>query len=283
VTIRGRGRLGSRELTAGSDLDLVALYDFDEERRESTGPRRLDAVVYHIRLIQRLVAAMTVPSRRGRLYEVDLRLRPQGGKSPLATQFRGFTAYQASDAEMWEHMALTRARPLAGDESLGAEAAGAIREVLTLPRDRAHVYREVRSMRALIAREKGEGDPFDVKLAAGGLTDLDFLAQALQLAHAHRHPELAGLPTARVLEAAAPLGLLDEADARLLQGAHGTMCDLLHWQRLAIDGPFDAAKVPRAILRRLAAVAGLPAAHTLREHLLETQGEVRRVFERVLG
>jgi glutamate-ammonia-ligase adenylyltransferase len=80
VAILGLGRLGTRELTAGSDLDLVVLYDFDEEGRESTGPRKLDAVVYFTRFTQRLVAALTVPSRRGRLYEVDLRLRPQGGK-----------------------------------------------------------------------------------------------------------------------------------------------------------------------------------------------------------
>ena len=81
---------GSRELTAGSDLDLVVIYDFDENTRESTGPRKLDVVVYYTRLTQRLVSALTVPTRRGLLYEVDLRLRPQGGKGPVASQFKGF-------------------------------------------------------------------------------------------------------------------------------------------------------------------------------------------------
>ena len=110
IAVLGLGRLGTRELTAGSDLDLVVLYDFDPKRRESSGPRRLDAVVYYTRLTQRLVAALTAPTRRGRLYEVDLRLRPQGGKGPVAVQFDGFLAYQRAEAELWEHMALTRAR-----------------------------------------------------------------------------------------------------------------------------------------------------------------------------
>jgi glutamate-ammonia-ligase adenylyltransferase len=115
LAVLGLGRLGSGELTADSDLDLVVLYDFNEEQRESSGPRKLDAVVYYTRLTQRLVSALTVPTRRGRLYDVDLRLRPQGGKSPIATQFDGFVAYQASEAELWEHLALTRARVCAGD------------------------------------------------------------------------------------------------------------------------------------------------------------------------
>ena len=92
IAILGLGRLGSRELTAGSDLDLVVIYDFDEEHRESNGPKKLDAVVYYTRLTQRLVSALTVPTRRGLLYEVDLRLRPQGGKGPVASQFKGFVS-----------------------------------------------------------------------------------------------------------------------------------------------------------------------------------------------
>ena len=122
IAILGLGRLGSRELTAGSDLDLVVIYDFDENNRESTGPRKLDVVVYYTRLTQRLVAALTVPTRRGLLYEVDLRLRPQGGKGPVASQFRGFVQYQTSEAELWEHMALTRARVIAGDDAIRRDA-----------------------------------------------------------------------------------------------------------------------------------------------------------------
>ena len=193
--IAGLGRLGSRELTADSDLDLVVLYDFDEEHRESSGPRGLDAVVYYTRLTQRLVAALTAPTRRGRLYDVDLRLRPQGGKGPLASQFKGFIAYEESEAELWEHMALTRARVIGGDEAFRAKVAQAIADIAARPRDPAKVVAEVQEMRALIAKEKGDQDPWDLKLAAGGLTDLDFLAQALVLAFGAEHRSLVGLAT----------------------------------------------------------------------------------------
>ncbi len=158
----------------------MVIYDFDENNRESTGPRKLDVVVYYTRLTQRLVAALTVPTRRGLLYEVDLRLRPQGGKGPVASQFRGFVNYQKSEAELWEHMALTRARVIAGDERVrSARRRTTIADILATPRDPAHVFKEVAAMRELIAQEKGDDDPWDLKLARGGLTDLDFIAQAL--------------------------------------------------------------------------------------------------------
>ena len=155
LAVLGLGRLGARELTAESDLDLVVLYDYDGANRESDGPRRLDAVVYFTRLTQRLVAALTAPTRRGRLYEVDLRLRPQGGKGPVASHFAGFVAYQSNEAELWEHMALTRARPLAGDPSLLDEASRAVAAIVSAPRDPAAVARGV--ARDARADRSGEG------------------------------------------------------------------------------------------------------------------------------
>jgi glutamate-ammonia-ligase adenylyltransferase len=235
-------------------------------------------VVYHTRLTQRLVSALTVPARRGLLYEVDLRLRPQGGKGPVASQFKGFVAYQKSEAELWEHMALTRARVLAGDEALGAEVTEAIRGILTTRRDLKNVFKEVRAMRELIAQEKGDGDPWDMKLARGGLTDLDFMAQGLVLAHAHTHPLLAGLSTETTFAEAQSLGLLQSDDARILIEAHRLFNDIFQWQRLTIEGSFDAEKVPPVILKRLATVAGLPSAKVLLEHLGGMCGRVREVL-----
>ncbi|HEY8382717.1 MAG TPA: bifunctional [glutamine synthetase] adenylyltransferase/[glutamine synthetase]-adenylyl-L-tyrosine phosphorylase [Microvirga sp.] len=273
IAILGLGRLGTRELTAGSDLDLVVIYDFDEERRESTGPKALDVVIYYTRLTQRLVAALTVPTRRGRLYEVDLRLRPQGGKGPVASQFRGFLDYQQSEADLWEHMALTRARVLAGDEAFGARVTDAVAAILTVKRDPKHVFKEVRAMRELIAQEKGDDDPWDLKLARGGLTDLDFIAQGLVLAYGSAHPALVGISTEGTFAAAHAVGLLSETDARVLTDAHKLFNDIFQWQRLTIEGTFDVASVPKAILKRLATVAGLPSAEVLQEHL----GELRRL------
>jgi len=282
LAVLGLGRLGSCELTADSDLDLVVLYDFDEQQRESSGPRRLDAVVYYTRLTQRLVSALTVPSRGGRLYEVDLRLRPQGGKGPVATQFRGFAAYQATDAELWEHLALTRARVSAGEPAFGEEIAETIAAVVARPRDPAQVAREVLSMRDLIAREKGDQNPWDLKLASGGLTDLDFLAQALTLAHGHRHPRLHRLATRPLLREAAELGLLPAADAASLGEAHELLSGVHQWQRLTIAGPVDGATVAPAILKRWALAAGLPSAESLLDHLNQVRARVREVFHRVL-
>jgi glutamate-ammonia-ligase adenylyltransferase len=165
------GKLGSREMTASSDLDLVLLYDFDEAHAESDGARRLHAIQYYTRLTQRLVSSLTVATRRGRLYDVDMRLRPSGGQGPVATQLRSFVAYQLHEAETWEHMALTRARVLAGDQSLGVEVNEAIAAVLRHKRDAGQLQKAVRDMRALIASEKGEADPWDLKLAAGGVSE----------------------------------------------------------------------------------------------------------------
>ncbi|KAA2236129.1 bifunctional [glutamine synthetase] adenylyltransferase/[glutamine synthetase]-adenylyl-L-tyrosine phosphorylase [Salinarimonas soli] len=283
MAVLGLGRLGTRELTAGSDLDLVVLYDFDPDDRTSSGARPLDAAVYYSRLTQRLVSALTVPSRRGRLYEVDLRLRPAGNKGPIAAQFRGFLAYQREEAELWEHMALTRARTIAGDADLRAAVEAAIAETLALPRDPAFVAREAYAMRALIAREKGEGHALDLKLAPGGLTDLDFIAQTLVLSHAARHPGLVGLPPGEVFAAASAAGLLADRDAATLAEAHALMTGVFHWQRLTIEGAFDPKTVPPAILRRIAAEANLPDPKRLQRHLDDTRRAVRQIFDRLLG
>ena len=156
--IVGLGKLGSRELTASSDLDLMLIYDYDERNPESDGARKVHATQYYTRLTQRLVSALTAPTRAGTLYDVDLRLRPSGRKGPVATKLAGFIDYQKSDAETWEHMTLTRARVVAGDADVGASVAREIVEVLSRPRDRTVLARYIREMRALIAREKGDKD-----------------------------------------------------------------------------------------------------------------------------
>lgn len=282
VAILGLGRLGSRELTAGSDLDLVVIYDFNEIKRESSGPKSLDAVVYFNRLTQRLVAALTVPTRRGTLYEVDLRLRPQGGKGPVASQFNGFVSYQQSEADLWEHMALTRTRVLTGDHDFAKRVEKAIANIVGARRDRARVIADVRSMRELIAQEKGDDNPWDLKLARGGLTDIDFIAQALVLAKGADYPTLIGLPPEALFQEAHRAGLLEEGDMRMLVEAHSLFNAVFQWQRLTIEGPFDPATVPPAIFRRLATVAGLPDARVLQSHLDAVREQVRAVFERLL-
>ncbi|WP_114945552.1 bifunctional [glutamine synthetase] adenylyltransferase/[glutamine synthetase]-adenylyl-L-tyrosine phosphorylase [Microvirga calopogonii] len=282
VAILGLGRLGSRELTAGSDLDLVVIYDFDETARESSGPRSLDAVVYYTRLTQRLVSALTVPTRRGLLYEVDLRLRPQGGKGPVASQFKGFVNYQKTEADLWEHMALTRARVLAGDKEFGDEVSNAVRNIVAEKRDPKQVFKDVRTMRELIAQEKGDADPWDLKLARGGLTDLDFIAQGLVLSYGAAHPSLIGQAAEGAFATAQVEGLLDTEDARALIDAHKLFNDVFQWQRLTIEGRFDAETAPKPILKRLSTVAGLPNETVLLSHLTDTYRQVTEIYRAVL-
>src|SRR5262249_42573902 len=129
VAILGMGKLGSRELTAGSDVDLILLYDHDEEADESNGAKRLAPSHYFARLTQRLIAAVSAPTAEGVLYELDLRLRPSGNKGPVATHFDAFSKYQRSDAWTWEHMALTRARVVAGDADFAKSIAAEIDDI----------------------------------------------------------------------------------------------------------------------------------------------------------
>lgn len=283
AVVVGLGRLGAGELTPSSDLDLMLLYDRPEHAEPSGGGRPLDPVTWHVRFTQRLVAALTVPTRRGTLYHVDLRLRPSGNKSPAATQFEGFIAYHQGEAEIWEEMALTRARVVAGDPALKRRAEAAIRDILRRRREPAKVAAAVAEMRALIAKEKGEADPWDLKLAAGGLTDLDFLAQFLVLAHAHDHPELLAQTTAGVFQAARGTGLIAEDDAMRLAGAARLLGDVQLWQRFTVEERFDPKAVPERVLRRIATAVGLPDAKVLKAELDETRGRVRTLFRQVLA
>ena len=281
VAVLGFGRLGSGQLTADSDLDLVVLYDFDPEHRTSDGRRPLDAAVAYNRLTQRLVAALTAPTRRGGLYEVDLRLRPGGGQGMIATQLKSLRTYLAGEAELWEEMALTRARVLCGDPDLGAAAEAAIRDCLLRPRDRAAVNRAVRAMRLLVEREKGDGGPLDLKRAPGGLLDLDFLAQALVLGSAHAHPDLVGRDAPDLFARAAALGLLAPDSAERLATAYRLFDDVHHWQRLMVEG--DPASAPPAALTRIAVALGLPDARTLLAQLEAERAGVRALFDALLG
>ncbi len=276
------GKLGSREMTAASDLDLMLIYDFDFSRPDSDGSRPLHAVQYYTRLAQRLISALTVATRRGRLYEVDMRLRPSGRQGPLATQFTSFIEYQTKEAETWEHMALTRARPVAGNAQLGAETSDAIRAVLTRQRGAA-LRKDVYEMRRRIAGAKGDRDPWDLKLAAGGLIDIEFLAQYLLLRHASAEPSLVSVSALAVIERAASCGFLEAAPARVLADAYRIFSDVTQILRLTVDQGSDPDAANEAVKRRLAKAGGQPSTSALESCLSDMRAGVRRVFNDVLS
>ena len=283
TAVLAMGKLGGREMTATSDLDLILIYDFDAQHPESSGERSLYGAQYFARLTQRLINALTAQTNYGALYSVDMRLRPSGRAGPLATQIESFTGYQESEAWTWEHMALTRARVVSASPAFKARIEGAIAAILQRPRDREQIAGDVVEMRGAIAKEKGDSDRWDLKYAAGGLVDIEFIAQYLQLVHVERLPDILDTSTARVLDKAWRLRVLAVEDAEILRPAVQLYHDVTQILRLCLPDQFDPKTAGAGLLRLLARAADVPDFATLDATLIETQAKVRESFVRILG
>ena len=284
VVLVGMGKLGSFELTAGSDIDLILLYDHDGEAFESDGPKPLDNMKYFTRITQRLIAALSAPTAEGVLYEVDMRLRPSGNKGPVATRITSFAKYQTEEAWTWEHMALTRARVLCGDESLVQEAGDIFRAVLGRKREAAKIAKDVAEMRHLIDQEKPPKDIWDLKLIAGGLIDIEFIAQFLALMAPARgvpQPERA-MPTG---EALAVLGaaMMDPNDLDTVQRALVLYTEISQIVRLCVDGSFDPKEAPAGLIDLVCRAGDSPDIRTLEADLKQRSKAVRKIFHALVA
>ncbi len=287
--VLGLGKLGSRELTIGSDLDLIFVFDADEAAH-SDGVRPLPAATWYGRLGQRLTRALTAPTTEGPLYEIDTRLRPSGNVGPVACSLANFESYQLRSAQTWEHQALTRARVVAGDLELGARAAAIIRRALAQTRDPEQLAREVGAMRARIFREHGNQDPWNLKHVRGGLVEAEFLAQFLQLRFAPEHPALLTTSTLGTFERAVAEGLLSTDEGQAVVEAVRLYRRLQAVLRLSIRDRFEAGAAPRGLRRALVRAAAReddgPApesAHGFEEleaHLRAAQAAVTQIFAR---
>jgi [glutamine synthetase] adenylyltransferase / [glutamine synthetase]-adenylyl-L-tyrosine phosphorylase len=228
LAIVGYGSLGAAELGFASDLDLVFLYDEALGQVESDGPKPLDGQRYYARIAQRVVHLLTTMTRAGRLYEVDIRLRPDGGKGLLVTSVQGFADYQRERAWTWEHQALVRSRLLAGDGALAKRFGDARAAVLGLAREADAVFAHVATMRARwrAERDRSNAAELDLKQGAGALLDIEFLLQALVLAHAAQRPALLqASDSAGLIRLAAAQALLDAGQAETLARAHALLLD----------------------------------------------------------
>ena len=265
MAIVALGKLGGGEITIGSDLDLLLVYDNGSEDT-STGERPLTAIPYFTRLGQRYLSAISSPTGQGTLYEVDMRLRPSGNAGPLATSLASFVEYHRTAAWTWEHMALTRARIVHAESKLQEVLETAINAVLTLERDPDKLLADVADMRARMERDRKSAGPWDVKNMRGGLVDIEFIAQYLQLRHAHLHPEILSPATGTALKALVDGGLLDADHATALQEGLVLWRNLQGILRLTVGENFDetaSSDASRATLARACGAKDLDSLQTL--------------------
>jgi glutamate-ammonia-ligase adenylyltransferase len=276
------GKLGGREMTATSDLDLIFVYDAPERIESSIGPRPLPVMEYYARLAQRLISALTVFTPAGGLYEVDMRLRPTGNKGPVAVSLQAFARYHTRDAWTWERLALTRARVVAGSSVLRAEVEKTVHAALSRPANAKLLARDARQMRDRLALQFPGKDRWDLKFAPGGLVDIEFVAQYLQLLHAGKYPDILCPGTVPALERLALAGLLTQQDAAVLGSAARLQLALIQSLRLSLGGTFDPATATSAIKALLARAGGVSDFDTLNHRLADLQARARAVFEELL-
>jgi glutamate-ammonia-ligase adenylyltransferase len=277
------GKLGGREMTASSDLDLVFVYEVPAGIEASDGPKPLPPTLYFARLAQRLIAALTTPTAAGTLYDVDMRLRPTGNKGPVAVSLKSFTDYHATESWTWEHMALTRARLVAGPGPLRARVEGEIRRRLTSTRPASAIITDARDMRMRMAETFPGRNAWDLKHAAGGLVDIEFIAQTLQLVHGPSRPEVLDTNTVAALEKLRAGDFLSNADAGVLTDAARLQHALTQVLRIALDETpniEDATPGLKALLTRAAQAASFAQTQA---KLIRLQTQTREIFTRLLA
>ena len=282
LAVLAQGKLGGREMTAGSDLDLVFIYSHDPCTKASNGKKPLGPVEYFTRLAQRFIAALTAQTGEGPLYEVDMRLRPSGNQGPVAVHLDTFTEYQRETAWTWERMALSRARVISGPPELRNRVETVIRSALTRKVDTRAILADARDMREKLSQLHPGSSAWDIKFAPGGLVDIEFIAQALQLCHASSDPDVLDQNTVTALEKLRAADVLSASDAAQLIDAAMLQHALTQALRIALVGPFCVEKASpglKALLARAGTTKVFPA---LEARLLAAQNRARRIFERTI-
>ncbi len=251
AAVIGMGSLGAGQMHARSDLDVIVIYDADGAEM-SDGPKSLSVRPYYARLTQALVTAVTAPMSEGRIYEIDMRLRPSGNQGPVATSLTSFKDYQQNQAWLWEHLALTRARAVAGEVALGQEVMAFRDELLSQPQDRAKVLKEVSDMRDRIAQAKGDGGIWDFKIGRGKMQEIELLSQAGALL-------CTGAPPANValsLKSAAECGWLDPDTSQHLAETYKKLWALQCGAKLLSGEQIDPEQIAESSAQFLCRLAG---------------------------
>jgi [glutamine synthetase] adenylyltransferase / [glutamine synthetase]-adenylyl-L-tyrosine phosphorylase len=269
----GMGKLGGEEMTAGSDLDLIVIYDSASD----------NAQTWFTRVTQRLITGLTAPTAEGELYEVDMRLRPSGRAGPVAVSLEAFRHYQNEDAWTWEHMALTRLRFVCGDAALGNAvqqiAADAICARARSPR-RKQIPPDISDMRQTLYREKPGKGLWDLKMEQGGLIDIEFMAQQEMLLRAR--PDLVRANTGRALSSLAEADEPDNEDWCFLRAALNLVSSLQQLQRLALGSEAEGGALPEGLKERMCRAAGEDDFEALESRLASAKERVHRLAQEKL-
>ncbi len=290
MAVVAMGKLGGREMAATSDLDLIVIYEFENDAAESDGDRPIDGVRYYTRVCQRLISALTAPTAEGPLYEVDMRLRPSGHAGPLATRLRSFITYHRESAWTWEKMALTRARVITGSPAMQQRVRSAIADALCTRHDPSpgftgeakRIAQDVSDMRERVFKELGSDDLWDIKHGRGGLVDLEFIAQALQLIHAPDNPDLLDSNTHNALEKLMQAKLIGQAMGTDLAAAADRYHNLTQILRIAVSGEFKPDTASSTLKDRLARAVDAPSFAIVERELRETQKMVNDAFDNLV-
>ncbi|NQU59332.1 MAG: bifunctional [glutamine synthetase] adenylyltransferase/[glutamine synthetase]-adenylyl-L-tyrosine phosphorylase [Rhodospirillales bacterium] len=286
MAILAMGKLGSREMTPESDLDLVFVYDTPPDSAGSDGAKPLSPGHYFARLSQRLINAITAQTSEGDLYEVDMRLRPSGTAGPIASSLESFNQYNDEAAWTWEQMALTRCRIISAWGELEDKISTIIEATLTRRRDPDTLLMDIAGMRTRMLQTHQTDFIWDVKHIRGGLVDVEFITQYLQLRHAHDHPDILAHGTRAALEKLADKELLDaDVYTDLTQG-------LELWQalqgmlRLTIPRQLRQRRdhdIPESLLEKLARIGGVADLAALKKKMGQTAAKVLKAFNTIIA
>ena len=282
LCVLGFGKLGGEILTRGSDLDLVFVYRADNELL-SNGDRKISASTYYSRLCQRLITALSAQTGHGQLYEIDVRLRPMGSSGPLVSDFSRLEHYYKKEAWVWELMALTRARVVAGSKALTGKIEVLIRNVLCQAYGLENLRSEILAMRRKVWRERPPAGLWDIKYSRGGLFDLDFLVQYLQLQNGGQEPYALDPNTLKFFAKLSKVGHLDRSILTELSESLEFFVQVQSLSRICLTDVLDEESAPSGLrdvlVRNCRAVDFNALRDKLRAHQISTHGH----FVRLIG
>lgn len=268
------GKLGGKELSATSDLDIIVIYDPGDPPH----PNDLAA-----RFTQRLIAALSAPTEEGELYEVDMQLRPSGRAGPVAVKITSFEKYYQGEAWTWEYMALSRLRVVAGDAELAARVLNVAKQALQARSDFADLDKDILDMRQRLARERPPSGDWDLKLSPGGLLDIEFVVQQALIKNARHHTSVIQPNTLEAISALKACAVFSQNEAEILSNAYALQANLQQALRIATSGKFDQNTASEGIKKWLAACVGYENFKLLNQDVTRVQKQASALREEKIG